>query len=594
MIDRRALALCLIALGCKETVRPPVLPRADAGPNIVSGGVQVLDAGPQCLGGGVLCEGQTPYTCVNGARVPTDACAGDRPFCVPGVGCLGCPPSAVRCAADNGVLPQRCADDGSRWIDMPACTGTDRCVEGRCGDPCAAPDGARQYLGCEYWSTVTPNTQLSRSFPFAVALANPQSFPVTVQIRGGALTEPREITLAPGASEAVTLPWVDALSQQAPRDLGCECGNPTNCINPTFARSALARGGAYNVRATAPVAAYQFNPLTFETRGMNAACLNSYTNDASLLLAQRSLTRRYLVLTYPNLSFQPNVTLGGFIAVVATSGESTSVTVRLPERAGVPEAVNNVVRHDNLAPGDVALIVGTHGGDLSGAVVEASNPVAVFAGHDCTRVPATVPACDHLEEQVLPLETLGQDFVVSDLRDREASTVLRVVASADDTVLSFDPPTISSPRRLAAGQVVEFTARDSVRLRASRPVLVMQFMTGLGSDGEGAGDPAMVTEVPTQQFRDRYDILVPATYTSNFLGLVVPRGARVLLDGMAITPSSTESLGPWEIHHTEVRPGWHQLRTVEGVPFGVKVYGTARYTSYAYPGGLDLRLLTPG
>ncbi|MEZ4394757.1 MAG: IgGFc-binding protein [Polyangiales bacterium] len=590
---RRALAASVLVLACKRAERPPVLPTPDAGPILVSGGVLLEDAGAQCLGSGILCEGQGPYQCVNGARAAMEPCAGARPFCVPGVGCLSCPPSAQRCDPAEGATPQRCADDGSRWIDLPACASDQRCVSGRCGDPCDVPDGAQQYLGCDYWATATPNSQLSRSFPFAVALANPQRFAVQVQIRGGALTEAREITLAPGAAEAVTLPWVDALAQQAPQDLGCECGRPTNCANTRFARSALARGGAYQVHATAPVAAYQFNPLTFETRGSVAACLNSFTNDASLLLSQRSLTRRYLVLTAPNLSFQPNVTLGGFIAVVATTGESTSVTVRLPENSGVPEAVNGVVRHDNLMPGDVALVVGTQSGDLSGALVEASNPVAVFAGHDCTRVPQNVPACDHLEEQVLPFETLGQDFVVSDLRDRDAPTVLRMVATVDDTVVSFTPSSISPPRRLAAGQVISVNAQGSTMLRASHPVQVVQMMTGLGFEGDGAGDPAMVTEVPTQQFRDRYDILVPATYTSNFLGVVAPRGARVTIDGEPLQ-GEVEQLGPWDIHHATVRPGWHQLQTVEGVPFGVKVYGTARYTSYAYPGGLDLRLLTPG
>jgi hypothetical protein len=340
------------------------------------------------------------------------------------------------------------------------------------------------------------------------------------------------------------------------------------------------------------VAAYQFNPLTFQTTNASGTCLNSFTNDASLLLSQRSLTRRYLVLTAPNFVVQGNV-LGGFIAVVATTGESTSVTVRLPPRSGVIEAQDNVVRRENMAPGDVALIVGSQAGDLSGAVVEASNAVAVFAGHDCTFIPQGLPACDHLEEQVLPLETLGQDFVLSDLRDRDAPVVVRMVAARDDTLVRFDPATLSPPRRLAAGQVIELTVNDSFRVSANRPLQVAQLMTGLGMVRRGAGDPALVTEVPTQQYRDRYDIFVPDTYTSNFLGVVAPRGARVLLDESPLT-GDVESLGPWSVIHAAVTPGRHQLRTVEGVAFGVKVYGTALYTSYMYPGGLDLRLLTPG
>ena len=100
-------------------------------------------------------------------------------------------------------------------------------------------------------------------------------------------------------------------------------------------------------------------------------------------------------------------------------------------------------------------------------------------------------------------------------------------------------------------------------------------------------------EVPGQQLRDRYDCVVPSTYTSNFVVLVVPRGARVLLDGNELTGAS-EMLGAWYVLHAPVMPGRHHLRTAEGVPLGVKVYGTARYTSYMYPGGLDLRLLPPG
>ena len=32
----------------------------------------------------------------------------------------------------------------------------------------------------------------------------------------------------------------------------------------------------------------------------------------------------------------------------------------------------------------------------------------------------------------------------------------------------------------------------------------------------------------------------------------------------------------------------------DGPRFGLKVYGIAQYTSYMYPGGLDLALITPG
>lgn len=589
-----AFASVVLLIACEKAERPGIYqaPGSDAGLGFARDVRVATDTGPACTGEGIRCDGQTPYRCgPNGQRAELDPCGGERPFCVAGVGCLRCPPSATRCDPDHPAVPQRCADDGSRWLDQAACdaSGGQRCVSGRCGDPCDVPDGAQQYLGCDYWATVTPNSQLYRGFPFAVALANPQDYAVTVRISGGALDAPREVTLAPGAAEAVELPWVPSLAQFSSTIQPCACERPAMCSNPVPARSALARGGAYQIRATAPVAAYQFNPLTFEARTDAGMCVNSYTNDASLLLAQRALTRRYLVLTAPQFN-----RFGGFIAVVATTGESTSVTVRLPARHGVPEAsADGVVRHDNLTPGDVAVIVGAGSGDLSGAVVEASAPVAVFAGHDCTFVPHDRPACDHLEEQVLPIETLGRDFVVSDLRDRDAPTLVRMVASLDDTTVRFDPPSLSPARVLAAGQVLDVPATQSFRVISSRPLMVAQIMTGLGVEGIGAGDPAMVQEVPAQQFRDRYDFFVPGTYTTNFLGVVTPRGSTPLLDEAPLV-GEVERLGPWDIVHARVAPGRHRLRTAEGVPLGVKVYGTARYTSYMYPGGLDLRLLTPG
>lgn len=595
----RVAAITLITLAlsaCGDTKRPATNVRPEP---VVDAGHAIVDAPAPCTAMGVLCDGQTPYTCgANGAHVNRSPCSGERPFCAPGIGCLGCMPASLRCNPDRPELPQRCADDGSRWVDQTACDTSmgQRCSDGRCGDPCAVPDGVRPYLGCSYWATQTPNSQLAPRFPFAVALANPQSFEVSVRISGGALTETTDVTLSAGEVRAVTLPWVQGLVQSAPSNPGCT-GGSMRCGGYPPARSGVVRSGAYRIEATAPVAAYQFNPLTFEQTSASGQRVFSFTNDASLLLSQRSLTQRYLVLTAPNwtpaaMGVAPT-TFGGFIAITAITGETTSVTVRLPSNHGVAEADGDSVHHDNLTPGDVALIVGSQSGDLSGAIVEASAPVAVYAGHDCTNVPQSRPACDHLEEQVLPIETLGRDYAIADLRDRSVGSFVRIVSPTDDTIVRFEPSTVSPSFRIRAGEVVEVPATGSFRVSASRPVLVAQFMLGQGSGGSDAGDPAMVYEVPTQQFRDRYDVLVPDTYQHNYFGVVAPRGARVLLDGAPIT-GTVEMLGPWSLVHAPVTPGRHQLRTSEGVPLGVKVYGTATYTSYMYPGGLDLRLLPPG
>jgi hypothetical protein len=220
--------------------------------------------------------------------------------------------------------------------------------------------------------------------------------------------------------------------------------------------------------------------------------------------------------------------------------------------------------------------------------------VAVFVGHDCTQMPIGRVACDHLEEQLFPLEVLGREYVVSRLRDRASVIhVTRIVAPLNNTVVRFDPPSIYPPVQLNAREVLDIQSDVSFRISSSSPVAVAQFMVGQGPTGNISGDPAMVMEVPSQQFRSRYDFLVPDTYERNFLDVVAPRGSRPLLDGVPLG-GALDRVGPWDVIHVEVRSGAHRLTTAEGVPLGVKVSGTAPYTSYMYPGGLDLRLLTPG
>lgn len=122
MTTRRATVLffsVLISLAaCGDKDRPAV---NSAPPSIFDAGYRYVDAAPTCTAMGTLCDGQTPYRCVNNARVAMEPCGGDRPFCAPGIGCLGCLPESLRCNPDRPEVPQRCATDGSRWIDQTAC-----------------------------------------------------------------------------------------------------------------------------------------------------------------------------------------------------------------------------------------------------------------------------------------------------------------------------------------------------------------------------------------------------------------------------------------------------------------------------------------
>jgi len=251
----------------------------------------------------------------------------------------------------------------------------------------------------------------------------------------------------------------------------------------------------------------------------------------------------------------------------------------------------------SLQPGDAVQLGSTGVGDLTGTTIESNLPVAVFVGHDCTNVPNARPACDHLEEQLFPNETWGRDYAVTSLRDRGTNnpSVIRIVSQLDGNTLTFTPP-VQPSQTLRAGQMLEFAATQHFRVTGTRAFLVAQYMIGQGpamAGVEGAGDPAMVLEVPVQQFRDRYDFYVPSTYPSNFFNVVAPTGSALTLDDMPLRGSS-EMLGEFTIYTLPIAAGAHRLRSGAGQGIGLKVYGIARYTSYMYPGGLDLQIITPG
>ncbi len=286
---------------------------------------------------------------------------------------------------------------------------------------------------------------------------------------------------------------------------------------------------------------------------------------------------------------------GGFASVVAVTGESTSVTVRaasaLRPGAGVPAMNAGETRTFTLSPGDVLQLVGEGRGDITGTTIEASERVAVFVGHDCTNVPLDNPACDHLEEQLLPNETWGREYVVSALRDRGATTAspVRIVSRVDGNTLTFDPPEVHAGVTLGAGQVLDLSTSRHFVVRGTGPLLPVQFMSGQGYDLRLAGDPGRWSwRCRWSNTAPRMISTVPSTYVSNFINVVTTRGPGAPGDGRpgrcGVRPP-TWAGSPCT--RMPIAPGDHHLQSPGGQGIGLKVYGVAPYTSYMCPGGLD-------
>jgi hypothetical protein len=107
--------------------------------------------------------------------------------------------------------------------------------------------------------------------------------------------------------------------------------------------------------------------------------------------------------------------------------------------------------------------------------------------------------------------------------------------------------------------------------------------------GGGTGDPAMALAVATDQYRLDYQFHAPLNYEANYVNITATLGTTVMLDGApvtAFTPIGGSGFGVARVQLGMGTMGNH--RATSDMPFGISVYGYGQYTSYWYPGGLDL------
>lgn len=609
--------LCLAA--CETESRPP--PAVWVDPETIPPDFECESTPNQRI-----CHGQWSAQCDGSGRATdTVNCKLLDLECAPGAGCRLCVPLAVGCTEDNEVYT--CNAAGSAYEVSQTCalgTVCNAAVNG-CIDLCAEAEQNRSYVGCDYWATVTTNSQLTRAvmvgtdtvevFTFEIVIANPHAVAATVTITQGDAV-PIEVDVEPSAVKRVPLPWIDDL---------VGTGEP----HTTHADNA-----GYHIQSSVPITVYQFNPMEFSKRvdGFN---VSSHTNDASLLLPTHVLTGSYTVTSQPTLSgiFRDLISgdeqrgdLPGFVTIIATDDSdvqveitSSAFTMASPD-GRVPALSPGQTLALLLSPGDVvqvqtatpeicaedaeveiidstlvlAYCAPDPDYDLTGTTIRADGPVAVFAGHDCARVPYNVTACDHLEEALFPEEAWGKSIPVAISgavpNQREAPDVVVVLSGADDNHVTFQPA-LHPPVTLARGAHLELVADRDFVVTGSEALLVSQFMVGqdYGDVPSTMGDPAMSLAIPTEQWRNNYAFMVPSTYEVDFVNVIAPTGAPVMLDDGAVTGFTPIEDTTLSTARVQVQRGQHRMTAP--VPFGITLYGYAQYTSYAYPGGLDLRVI---
>ncbi|MBN1653227.1 MAG: IgGFc-binding protein [Deltaproteobacteria bacterium] len=233
--------------------------------------------------------------------------------------------------------------------------------------------------------------------------------------------------------------------------------------------------------------------------------------------------------------------------------------------------------------------------DLTGTQISASGRISVISGHNCAFVPHNRWACDHLEESMFPTESWGKEiFVALSEPIREEPNVIRVLSNSDENAISFSPE-VYEKVSINAGEYIEFAADRDFRVRGTHALMVAQFLVGQDYAGfrssglRSEGDPGMSLGIPQEQWRERYTFLAPDTFPDSTVIVIARKNQSVVLDGRLVTGFRAIKGTAMSAARVNVESGQHLIEAT--ATFGIVVYGYALYTSYIYPGGLDLRVI---
>jgi hypothetical protein len=418
---------------------------------------------------------------------------------------------------------------------------------------------AQTNTGKDFWLAETPNWPIFSNF--AISVANPGATPANITITNP-VRPTVNATIAPGSLQTFTFSTENANIRVT-----------NKYVN-----------NVYHVSSDNDIVVYDFTPL-----------VNVQTNDASLILPTNSLGKKYFTASYVN---PLGNTSEPFIGVVATENNTM---VNVYNRSGI--LMNSILLNQGEYFQRVNSPVVSQ--DATGWFVETDKPAAVFSGNFCTSVGTGTAACDHIDEQILPLESMASAYIASPTNTRPigcafgtcAPDIFRYIATEDNTVITTSPNVGGGI--LNKGDWIEITTnKPHVVSSNNKPFYGYQYLIsqGSGSPTAGTGDPSLLAMPPVDQFQFAYLFLVPNTFAFDFINVVAPLGTAFTLDGTAVSPpchpAGTLDGTSYCTFALRVADGVHNISANNR--FGLSISGFDNFASYAYLGGVGLQPLNAG
>ena len=179
---------------------------------------------------------------------------------------------------------------------------------------------------------------------------------------------------------------------------------------------------------------------TVEAKGIHVTALSpvsvhvvsesATSADGYLALPTSGLGTNYYIMSYASARYT-----GSEFALVATQN-NTTVTIT-PAAGGASQSAGAAFTV-LLNIGETYQLQNPANADMTGTLVSADKPIAVFGGHLCTDIPSGTDACDYLVEQLPDISIWGKTFHTSPFSGRARNTV-RVIASKNGTTYTTIP-----------------------------------------------------------------------------------------------------------------------------------------------------------
>ena len=339
-----------------------------------------------------------------------------------------------------------------------------------------------------------------------------------------------------------------------------------------------------------------------------------YTGDGFLALPRSLPSTEYIVMSYGNSTGIPGQEDPSEFAVAAFEDSTTvTITPSAQTRIGNPPGKPITFMIDSSGKGvQIQSDPSTAGLDLTGSIVKADKPIAVYGGHVRTEVPTGFTYGDngnlrttrnHLAEQMPPLSTWGKFFVAKNT-GRPDGDVIRIVASVDNTTIKINGTLWGKPlmKSRFRDTLIPFSPteeKNAIAIETSAPV--MAGMIGhSSSDAAGLGDPFLAMISPLERsFNDlRYfitDDAVNFDTNQQFLLVVTEQSGKdkISVDGVKIPPAVftniSTPLGGKQYAAALLRqsPGMHDITSENPPDNGMTAiaYGFGQVNAYGYTAG---------